>query len=85
MPVLMVSSFASPHEKQFYPAKVGLAAYRNEAFKAYEIVGSALDPAAHVTAKTLTVKQLLAPLSREDIKVVRCLGLNYADHAVRHY
>ena len=31
----------------------------------------------------LTVKHLLPPLTREEIGVVRCLGLNYADHAVR--
>lgn len=30
----------------------------------------------------LTVSKLLAPLSNEEIKVVRCLGLNYSDHAV---
>lgn len=29
------------------------------------------------------MKQLLPPLSREQIGLVRCLGLNYADHAVR--
>jgi len=27
------------------------------------------------------VKMLLSPLSREQIRLVRCLGLNYADHA----
>lgn len=63
-------------------ATVGLAAHRGETIKAREIVGSALDPAAQVTGNILTVKQLLAPLSREEVKVVRCLGLNYADHAV---
>jgi hypothetical protein len=51
--------------------------------KAREILGSALDPAAQVSQTVLTVKQLLAPLSREQIGLVRCLGLNYADHAVR--
>ncbi|KIK98210.1 hypothetical protein PAXRUDRAFT_824121 [Paxillus rubicundulus Ve08.2h10] len=60
---------------------VGLAAWNKQTIKAYEIVGSALDPAAQVTNTILTVKQLLAPLSREDLKVVRCLGLNYSDHA----
>jgi hypothetical protein len=41
-----------------------------------------LDPAAQLNTKSeLTVKTLLSPLSREDIKVVRCLGLNYSDHA----
>ncbi|KAJ7821198.1 hypothetical protein B0H14DRAFT_2831904 [Mycena olivaceomarginata] len=60
---------------------VGLAAFRGNAIKAHEIVGSALDPAAHLSKTVLTVKQLLSPLSREEVKYVRCLGLNYADHA----
>jgi len=60
---------------------VGLAAWNKQTIKAYEIVGSALDPAAQVTKTVLTVKELLAPLSREEIKIVRCLGLNYSDHA----
>lgn len=50
--------------------------------KAYEIIGSVLDPAAQVTKTVLTVKELLPPLSREQVGLVRCLGLNYADHAV---
>ena len=56
--------------------------------QAYEIIGSALNPDSQVSHNVLTVKELLAPLSREQIKIVRCLGLNYADHAVRsvyHY
>lgn len=61
---------------------VGLAAYNSDPIKAYEIVGSALDPAAQVTDSVLTVKTLLAPLANEEIKIVRCLGLNYSDHAV---
>ncbi|KAJ7167822.1 hypothetical protein C8R46DRAFT_257426 [Mycena filopes] len=60
---------------------VGLAAHRGTPIKAHEIVGSALDPAAQVTEAVLTVKQLLSPLTREEVKYVRCLGLNYADHA----
>jgi hypothetical protein len=62
---------------------VGLAYHEKRPIKAYEIVGSALDSHAQVTKTVLTVKQLLAPLSREEVKLVRCLGLNYADHAVR--
>lgn len=61
---------------------VGLAFHKKQTIKAYEIVGSSLDPAAQVTNNVLTVKHLLTPLSREQIGVVRCLGLNYADHAV---
>ncbi|GBE79830.1 fumarylacetoacetate hydrolase [Sparassis latifolia] len=60
---------------------VGLASHQKQVIKAYEIHGSALDPNAHVTRKVLTVKELLAPLDRSEIGLVRCLGLNYADHA----
>ncbi|KAF8076781.1 hypothetical protein FPV67DRAFT_1472650 [Lyophyllum atratum] len=60
---------------------VGLAAHQGKTIKAYEIVGSALDAGAQVTKKILTVKSLLTPLSPEQVKVVRCLGLNYSDHA----
>ena len=61
---------------------VGLAFHQKKLIKAYEILGYALDPAAPVTKNVLTVKQLLAPLSREEVGLVRCLGINYADHAV---
>ncbi|GJE84461.1 fumarylacetoacetate hydrolase [Phanerochaete sordida] len=60
---------------------VGLAFHKKQTIKAYEIVGAALDPAAQVTNNVLTVQHLLPPLTREEIGVVRCLGLNYADHA----
>ncbi|KAG5654224.1 hypothetical protein H0H81_005911 [Sphagnurus paluster] len=60
---------------------VGLAAHQGKVIKAYEITGSVLDPTAQVTKKVLTVKSLLTPLSGEQVKVVRCLGLNYSDHA----
>ncbi|RDB19979.1 Fumarylacetoacetate hydrolase domain-containing protein 2 [Hypsizygus marmoreus] len=60
---------------------VGLAAYLGKPIQAYEIIGSTLDPAAQVTNNVLTAKTLLSPLSKEEIKVVRCLGLNYSDHA----
>ncbi|KAI0053602.1 fumarylacetoacetate hydrolase [Auriscalpium vulgare] len=60
---------------------VGLAYRERRPVKAYEITGSALDPAAQVSSNVLTVKTLLSPLSREQIKTVRCLGLNYSDHA----
>ncbi|KAL1761192.1 hypothetical protein FB107DRAFT_255479 [Schizophyllum commune] len=60
---------------------VGLAAHKGATIRAREIVGSALDPAAEVSNRVLTVKTLLTPLSREQVKLVRCLGLNYKDHA----
>ncbi|KAF8207837.1 fumarylacetoacetate hydrolase [Mycena galopus ATCC 62051] len=67
------------HRRRDVP--VGLAASRGHAIKAHEIVGSALDPGAYVSKTALTVNQLLSPLSREEVKYVRCLGLNYAEHA----
>ncbi|KUL87101.1 hypothetical protein ZTR_05548 [Talaromyces verruculosus] len=36
----------------------------------------------HVTDQIAEVKILLAPLARSDIKTVRCLGLNYEQHAI---
>ncbi|KAK1226686.1 hypothetical protein PQX77_010330 [Marasmius sp. AFHP31] len=60
---------------------VGLASHNGQTIKAYEIIGSALDPAAQVTKNVLTVRTLLAPVSNEEVKYVRCLGLNYSDHA----
>lgn len=61
---------------------VGLAVHQKRPVKAFEITGSALDPSAQVTKNVLTVKTLLSPLAREEVKLVRCLGLNYTDHAV---
>ena len=65
-----------------FDLSVGLAVHQKRSVKAFEIAGSALDLSAQVTGNILTVKSLLAPLAREEIKIVRCLGLNYADHAV---
>ncbi|KAG5220010.1 fumarylacetoacetate hydrolase [Salix suchowensis] len=59
----------------------GLAFHEGKVIKAYEVVGSALDPSSQVSRNVLTVKHLLSPLANEEIKIVRCLGLNYADHA----
>lgn len=67
-----------------YP-EVGLAFHEKKPIKAFEIIGSALDPSAQVSKNILTVKELLAPLARDEVKLVRCLGLNYADHAVSSY
>ncbi|KAJ3998038.1 fumarylacetoacetate hydrolase [Lentinula boryana] len=60
---------------------VGVAAHQGTLIKAHEIIGSALDPAAQVSGKILTVKYLLSPLTRSEVGFVRCLGLNYTDHA----
>lgn len=66
-----------------FTLKVGVAYHNNKPIKANEIIGSALDANSQVSKTVLTVKELLAPLARDEVKLVRCLGLNYADHAVR--
>ncbi|KAI5124871.1 hypothetical protein M0805_007303 [Coniferiporia weirii] len=60
---------------------IGLAYHTKKTIQAREIIGSALDPNAQVSNTVLTVKELLAPLARDEVKLVRCLGLNYSDHA----
>jgi hypothetical protein len=61
---------------------VGLAVANQKQIFAHEIQGSPFDPAAQLSQNMLSVKTLLSPLTREQIGLARCLGLNYADHAV---
>ncbi|KAJ5113617.1 fumarylacetoacetate hydrolase [Penicillium angulare] len=46
---------------------------------AFVIDGSIFD--GRVTKQVMHVKQLLSPVSREECNYIRCLGLNYMDHA----
>ncbi|KAJ5125335.1 hypothetical protein N7448_004656 [Penicillium atrosanguineum] len=46
---------------------------------AYVIDGTIFD--GRVTKDIMHVKQLLSPVSREECNYIRCLGLNYMDHA----
>lgn len=36
----------------------------------------------HVTEEVADIRLLLAPLALDDVKTVRCLGLNYEKHAI---
>jgi len=58
---------------------IGLDSVEGKEIKAYLINGSIF--AAEVTEHVYTVKQLLSPVSQEDCNYIRCLGLNYKDHA----
>lgn len=58
---------------------VGLDAVEGKKTTAYEINGSIFS--GEVTQNILTVKHLLSPVSTEDCNFIRCLGLNYRDHA----
>ncbi|KAI6383282.1 hypothetical protein MCOR25_000201 [Pyricularia grisea] len=60
-------------------ADVGLAHHAGQKIQANLITGSAFDGV--VTTKTLTVARLLCPLERSEVPLIRCLGLNYHDHA----
>ncbi|TLD31503.1 hypothetical protein PspLS_03021 [Pyricularia sp. CBS 133598] len=60
-------------------ADVGLAHHAGQKVQAKLITGSAFDGV--VTDKTLTVARLLCPLDRSEVPIIRCLGLNYHDHA----
>jgi len=58
---------------------VGLDSVEGKKIEAYLINGSIFTP--EVTSHVYTVKQLLSPVSQEDCNYIRCLGLNYKDHA----
>lgn len=58
---------------------VGLDSFNGTKIEAYLINGSIFD--GEVTDQILTVKQILSPVSMEDCNYIRCLGLNYMDHA----
>ncbi|KAK2801393.1 hypothetical protein FQN50_007779 [Emmonsiellopsis sp. PD_5] len=61
-----------------YP-DVGLAHLNGEKIEATLVYGSIFDGLK--TDRKLTVATLLSPISMEDVPIVRCMGLNYRDHA----
>ncbi|CAH0051113.1 unnamed protein product [Clonostachys solani] len=58
---------------------IGLDSVNGVEIKAYLIVGDLFN--GKITPHVYTVKQLLSPVSREQCNFIRCLGLNYKDHA----
>lgn len=58
---------------------IGLDSVEGKEIKAKLINGSLFD--GEVTDKVYTVDRLLSPVSMEDCNFIRCLGLNYMDHA----
>lgn len=61
-----------------YP-DVGLSTFNGDKVTAQLITGSIYDGV--VTDKTMTVRQLLSPVAMNEVPMIRCLGLNYRDHA----
>ncbi|KAE8329711.1 hypothetical protein BDV39DRAFT_213539 [Aspergillus sergii] len=58
---------------------IGLDSVNGMDISAYLIDGGIFD--GKVTDQIYHVKQLLSPVSKEHCNYIRCLGLNYADHA----
>lgn len=61
-----------------YP-DLGIASVERRKIEAHLITGSLFD--GLVTEKKMTVAQLLSPISVDETPIIRCLGLNYRDHA----
>lgn len=53
---------------------------KSQPLKAKKITGNPLDSSCTVTETVLTVRRLLAPLARQDVSAVRCIGGNYRTH-----
>jgi hypothetical protein len=60
---------------------IGLDILEGRKVQAYNINGTIFDGEVSNREHILTVKQLLSPIRREQCDYVRCLGLNYIDHA----
>ena len=58
---------------------IGLDSLQGLEIKAYRVDGGLLENS--VTGDILTVSQLLSPLETSDCSYIRCIGMNYLDHA----
>jgi hypothetical protein len=57
--------------------------FQNEQVKVEVLsAASVLDLSAKKTGDIKTIKKLLSPISRQEVGTIRCIGLNYRDHAV---
>ena len=59
---------------------LGVLIVEKKKVEAKVIIGTIFD--GIVTDQTMTVSQLLPPLSMDEVPIIRCLGLNYRDHAI---
>lgn len=58
---------------------IGLDSIEGKEIKAYLINGTIFQ--AQVTPHVYTVQSLLSPIAKDETNYIRCLGLNYRDHA----
>jgi len=62
-----------------YP-DVGLATYEGKDVSAQVVNGDIYN--GEVTDRVMHVQQLLPPIDMKDVPIIRCMGLNYRDHAI---
>ncbi|TXT07431.1 hypothetical protein VHUM_03151 [Vanrija humicola] len=60
---------------------VGIATYEGKPVEVNVLSGSSVLSPGERTGKTATVDKLLSPLAAEEVGTIRCIGLNYVDHA----
>ncbi|KAK2764670.1 fumarylacetoacetate hydrolase domain-containing protein 2A [Colletotrichum kahawae] len=59
---------------------VGLATLEGERIPVNLVKGNVFDGC--VTEEVMHVQELLSPLTMEEVPIIRCMGLNYRDHAL---
>ncbi|WVF67727.1 hypothetical protein IAT40_002486 [Kwoniella sp. CBS 6097] len=60
---------------------VGLASYENKQIEVSVFSGQSVVNAGSKTDETAVVERLLSPLAQSEVGTIRCIGLNYANHA----
>lgn len=65
-------------DSQKFP-DVGLAVFEGKKISANLVTGTIFD--GRVSDKVLHVARLLSPIAMDEVPIVRCMGLNYRDHA----
>ncbi|KAJ9104169.1 hypothetical protein QFC20_004606 [Naganishia adeliensis] len=60
---------------------VGVAAYNSEPIKVSVFSGKSVLCPGEKTGETVEVEKLLSPLAEEEVGTIRCIGLNYVNHA----
>ena len=53
--------------------------------KAAVIEGDVLSSSHKVTSQTLAVTKLLCPLTKAQVPIIRCIGLNYMKHSTVYH
>ncbi|SPJ88562.1 related to bifunctional 4-hydroxyphenylacetate degradation enzyme [Fusarium torulosum] len=60
---------------------VGFALRQNHEVKVHVFSGSSILDPGQKTGNTATVRRLLSPLASSEVGTIRCIGLNYKNHA----